>query len=105
MLQRHLQIEWLAELALPNWAAAEAAGAPGQSGATALPAELVGALIRLVRLGHLQGVQAALDAATALHPTAQAELRAMRLLAERFELDALLDRLTQALRDLSTEAL
>jgi signal transduction histidine kinase/CheY-like chemotaxis protein len=102
MLQRHLQIEWLAELALPNWATA---GAPGPVGATALPAELIGDLIRLVRLGHLQGVQAALEAAIAQHPQAQAELRAMRLLAERFELDALLDRLTQALRDLSTEAL
>ena len=102
MLQRHLQIEWLAELALPNWATA---GAPGPVGATALPAELIGDLIRLVRLGHLQGVQAALDAASGEHPAAQAELRAMRLLVERFELDALLDRLTQALRDVSTEAL
>jgi hypothetical protein len=87
---------------LPNWATA---GAPGPVGATALPAELIGDLIRLVRLGHLQGVQAALEAAIAQRPQGQAELRAMRLLAERFELDALLDRLTQALRDLSTEAL
>ncbi|KQU76969.1 MULTISPECIES: ATP-binding protein [unclassified Rhizobacter] len=101
MLQRHLQIEWLAELALPNWAVP---GAPERAGATALPAELIGDLIRLVRLGHLQGVQAALDAATGEHPAAQAELRAMQLLVERFELDALLDRLTQALGDVSTEA-
>jgi len=100
MLQRHLQIEWLAELALPNWALAGG----GAGSATALPGELVGRLIRLARLGHRQGLQAALDDALRRHPSGRAELQALQGLVERFELDALLDRLTQALPDPSAEA-
>jgi len=101
ILQRHLQIEWLAELALPPWSTAGAA-APDHHGA--LPPEVLGELNRLARLGHMQGLRKTLDDALRTHPECAAEARQLKLLLERFDLDGLQERLGVSLQATSGEA-
>ena len=95
MLQRHLQIEWLAELAvLPAW------GTPSPlARAVALPGELIGNLIRLSRIGHMQGLREALDDALQRHPECAAEGQRLHALLAGFDLDGFVEQLTSALRD------
>ncbi len=106
-LQRHLQLEWVAELQLPGWVSpalalgAPAAAAGAQSGGEpadgALPDEHATTLTRLARLGHAKGLHLALDRLVAEHPARQAQAEALRGLVERFAFDSLLDHL-QALQ-------
>jgi CheY-like chemotaxis protein len=91
VLERSLQIEWLAELALPSWA--NAAGGP-----IALPVEVIGELIRLTRLGHMQGIRDALDAALLRHPECLVEGKRLRELLDRFDLEGFLEQLAGSLR-------
>jgi CheY-like chemotaxis protein len=97
MLERHLQIEWVAELAAPVWTQGYARGP------MALPEEHASELMRLARLGHMHGLKRALDELEHAHPECRAEAARLRALAERFELDALIDQLNQTLRDARPE--
>src|SRR5574343_1919031 len=54
-LQKHLQIEWVADLRLPGWAAPETP-ADAAAPAAALPPDYTATLTRLARLGHAQGL-------------------------------------------------
>ena len=96
VLQRHLELEWVAELAVPSWAPADLAP-PGQ--AARLQPEQAQALLRLARLGHAQGLQRALDALE-LDQSAQAEriaeVAVLRSLVARFAWDELTARLSAA---------
>ena len=82
VLQRHLELEWVAELTVPMWTPAEPLAAP--STGPALPPELAQGLMRLARLGHAQGLQRELDALQAAHPLLAARVAGLRELASRF---------------------
>ncbi|MEO6277782.1 ATP-binding protein [Roseateles sp.] len=97
VLQHHLELEWVAELALPSWAPSEAA--PADS-ATPLPAEQAQELLRLARLGHAFGLQRALDALAVDHSECVPEVLVLRGLVARFAWEELVERLSAAL-DLS----
>jgi hypothetical protein len=90
-LQRHLQLEWVAELQLPGWVSP---AQPRQTaGEPALPAEYTTALTRLARLGHAKGLHQALDRLATEQPAQRAQADALRGLVERFAFDSLLDHL------------
>ncbi|MEF7615133.1 ATP-binding protein [Aquincola sp. MAHUQ-54] len=93
-LQKHLQVEWLAELALPHWTN----GVPAAAEGPALPIGLVSELMREARLGHVHGLQRTLDIALGQHPACAAEIARLRQAVDRFELDALADELALMLR-------
>lgn len=90
VLQQHLELEWVAELAVPSWAPTEAA--PVGSSAP-MPAPHAQALLRLARLGHAQGLQRLLDALAAEHPECLAEVVVLRALVARFAWEDLIERL------------
>jgi signal transduction histidine kinase/CheY-like chemotaxis protein/purine-cytosine permease-like protein len=92
-LQRHLQIEWLAELAMPAWT-----GSVVSEVTAALPHRLVGDLVRLAKLGHVQGLRVAVDDALAAHPECAPELQRLGELLERYDLEALLEQLMKNLQ-------
>ena len=95
MLQRHLELEWVAELAVPAWT-------PQVAARTArLPADTASELIRLARLGHMQGLHRALDDLIASHPDSHEDAARLRALLDRFELDEFLDDVTRGLGDTS----
>ncbi len=98
-LQRHLELEWVAELALPGWSPP-----PRQSHKLVpLPAVHAQTLLRLARLGHAQGLQRALDALIAEHAGYEAHASELRDLVARFEWDELVTRLgTVADEELNT---
>jgi response regulator RpfG family c-di-GMP phosphodiesterase len=87
-LQRHLELEWVAELPQPEWRIAPKTLEPGP-----LPPEFAATLTRLARLGHAQGLLLALDQLVQSHPAHAAQAAALRTLAERFAFDELLERL------------
>jgi CheY-like chemotaxis protein len=90
-LQRHLELEWVAELALPTWAALT------PQHAMRLPEEHARTLIRLARLGHRQGLQHALDLLVEQHPDCEAQAAMLRVLVEHFAWNELVDQLSRAL--------
>jgi signal transduction histidine kinase/CheY-like chemotaxis protein/purine-cytosine permease-like protein len=92
-LQRHLQLEWLAELAMPAWT-----GSVVSEEADPLPAALVGDLVRLVRLGHVHGLRVALDAAMQSHPACERELQRLSALLDRFDLEGFLEQVVKNLQ-------
>ena len=94
-LQRHLQLDWVAELQLPGWLSPALPSA--LSHGPALPAEHASTLTRLARLGHAKGLHQALDRLVAEQPARQAQAEALRGLVERFAFEGLLDHL-QALQ-------
>ena len=97
-LQRHLQLEWVAELGAPPWALARLP-APAATAAGALPAAQAQRIAQLARLGHRQGVRDLLDRLALEQPQCAAEVNALRELAERFAWDALLERVVRASTD------
>ncbi|HET7795709.1 MAG TPA: ATP-binding protein, partial [Rhizobacter sp.] len=99
-LQRHLQIEWLAELALPAWSGSVVSEEPTER----LPATLVGDLVRLARLGHVQGLRSALDAAVLSHSACQAELQRLGERLDRFDLEGFLEQLVKNLQGADVES-
>ncbi len=101
VLQQHLELEWVAEFAVPSWAPAESA--PVDSDA-ALPPDRAQALLRLARLGHAQGLQRALDALATDHRECVGEVVVLRAMVARFAWDDLIERLSAAL-DLNDQAI
>ncbi len=91
-LQKHLQLEWVAELKLPSWVAPVAL--PETS---LLTAEQAGPLLRLARLGHARGLHEALDALVAARPALLAEAEGLRSLVDKFAFADLSDRLRSTL--------
>jgi CheY-like chemotaxis protein len=97
-LQKHLQIEWVAELHLAGWAAPAApvlGGAvdDGSGVAAALPDDYTATLTRLARMGHAQGLHQALDRLVQAHPASGQHAAALRDLVERFAFTELLEQL------------
>jgi len=82
VLQRHLELEWVAELTVPAWPSVEPVAAPAI--VEALPPDVAQDLLRLARLGHAQGLQRQLDELLAAHPALGARVAALRELASRF---------------------
>jgi len=95
-LQRHLQLEWVAELPVPGWAPTP------QLQPQRLPEEFAVTLTRLAQLGHAQGLQQALARLLQRHPACAAQVDALRTLVERYAFDDLLAQLRGA--DDSTES-
>jgi CheY-like chemotaxis protein len=95
VLQRELELEWVAELAVPSWTAA---APPASSPAAALPTGHAQALLRLAHLGHAQGLQRALDALVREHAECAAQAADLRELVAQFAWRELVDRLGGALR-------
>ena len=89
-LQRHLALEWVAELPRQGWAP------PALPGAVALPDDYAATLTRLARLGHAQGLQQALGRLLQAHPACAAEVASLQQLVERFAFADLLQRLQRA---------
>ena len=89
-LQRHLQLDWVAELPRPGWSP------PALTGAVALPDDYAATLTRLARLGHAQGLQQALGRLLQEHPACAAEVASLRQLVERYAFADLLQRLQRA---------
>jgi CheY-like chemotaxis protein len=81
-LQRLLQLEWVADLRVPGWAAPTPTtlASPDRP---VLPEEVLTTLTRLSRLGHLQGLHQALDQIASDHPAASEQVAAWRALVER----------------------
>ena len=102
VLQRELELEWVAELAVPSWV-------PPDSEPTgtweALPRVHAQALLRLAQLGHAQGLQRALDALAAEHAGCEPHVRAMRSLVARFAWSELIERLGNDLQTADREAI
>jgi CheY-like chemotaxis protein len=80
VLQRQLELEWVAELAVPSWAPAE----PQLVSTVALPPEAAQGLLRLAMLGHAQGLQRGLDALAAENPALAAPVAGLRELVARY---------------------
>ena len=101
VLQRELELEWVAELAVPSWVPPD----PEPTGTwEALPRVHAQALLRLAQLGHAQGLQRALDALAAEHAGCEPHVRAMRSLVARFAWSELIERLGNDLQTADREA-
>jgi signal transduction histidine kinase/CheY-like chemotaxis protein/purine-cytosine permease-like protein len=96
-LQRHLQLEWVAELpAAPLWSAQPVPNLV----ATTLPPNFKKTLTTLARMGHAQGLRDGLDRLAGEHPEHAPQVAALRLLVDRFAFDEVLTQLlAQAERD------
>ena len=104
VLQRHLELEWVAELAVPSWAPLSPPTASALAGSVRLPPAHASTLLRLARIGHLQGLQHALDTLVREHPECEEQAAALRTLVARFAWDDLIEQLTGALGVVSEEA-
>jgi CheY-like chemotaxis protein len=102
VLQRHLELEWVAELALPSWTVS--APALPQDLPLRLPDEHARTLLSLAQLGHRQGLLRALEALVSEHPACGDEAARLRALAERFAWSEMADQLASALALTDTEA-
>ncbi len=100
-LQRHLQIEWLAELAMPAWTGSVVSEEPAEP----LPMPLVGDLVRLARLGHMQGLRDAMAAAAQASPECQAELSRLGAYLDQYDLDGLIEQLMKNMQGREPEEL
>jgi len=90
-LQKHLELEWVAELKVAGWkppAAISPAPLPLR-----WPEEDLQDLVRLARLGHAQGLHAVLDRLAQATPEAACPVAELRALVERYDFPALLERL------------
>ncbi|MEO7336924.1 MAG: ATP-binding protein [Caldimonas sp.] len=94
ILQRHLELEWVAELGVAGWSPSE----PAQPMPSApVPVEHLRSLLRLAQLGHAQGLQRALDALADEHPACTPQSDAMRGLVARFAWHDLIAQLSGSL--------
>ncbi len=89
VLQRQLELEWVAELAVPSWTPTE----PTLVSTAALPPEAAQGLLRLAMLGHAQGLQRGLDALVAENPALATPVAGLRELVARYAWRELIDRL------------
>ncbi len=97
VLQRELQLEWVAELAVPSWAIPVPAPPAG------LPVEHARTLLRLVRLGHPQGLQHALDTLVREHPECSTQAAVLRDMVVRFAWHEMAAHLATAVDDVSED--
>ncbi|MFC5605602.1 hybrid sensor histidine kinase/response regulator [Variovorax soli] len=98
VLERNLGLQWLAQQVTPPLPlSATPAAAPPMR----LPGDVRAELIRLVQLGHVRGLQQALDRIAATHPRLAATCSHLRGMVSRFELD----RLRQALAEEDADTL
>ena len=88
-LQRHLGLAWVTAGAVPISAARPAVDLPK------LPEDARAELIRLVRLGHVHGLHRLLDGFVADDPLLAATCTQLRDFVRRYELEALLEHLTE----------
>jgi DNA-binding response OmpR family regulator len=95
VLQRHLELEWVAELAVPSWSSPEPARPATMS---PLPRAHAQTLLRLAQLGHAQGLQRALDVLADEHAEHAPQVAALRGLVARFAWNDLIARLGDELR-------
>lgn len=99
VLQRELELEWLAELSPPPWTVpVDPVREPAR-----LPSDHARALLRLARLGHPQGLRDGLDALLRDHPGQAAEVDALRRLVARFAWQDLIERLGRSVTDAGEE--
>ena len=89
-LQRHLQLEWVAELPHAQWAP------PALAAAMRLPQEFASTLTRLARIGHAQGMRLALGRLVDAYPEYESMAAGLRSLADRFAFDEALQLLVPA---------
>jgi signal transduction histidine kinase/CheY-like chemotaxis protein/purine-cytosine permease-like protein len=99
-LERHLELEWVADLPLPTWAPPPKVALPA-----ALPAEFAATLTQLARMGHAAGLQQALQRLAAAHPECRAQVGDLGTLVDRFAFDELIEQLAPALDVTDPEAL
>jgi signal transduction histidine kinase/CheY-like chemotaxis protein/purine-cytosine permease-like protein len=92
VLQQHLELEWVAELALPTWTA------PALPHALHLPEDDARTLIRLARLGHRLGLHQALDRLIEQHPACEVQATMLRVMVDRFAWNELVDELNRSLQ-------
>ncbi|MFL6676960.1 MAG: ATP-binding protein [Burkholderiaceae bacterium] len=104
VLQRHLELEWVAELAVPSWTSANAPAAPSPDAGARLALEHAQTLLRLARLGHAQGLQRALDAIAAETPSHQQRVASLREHVSRFAWNDLISDLARELAQTGEEA-
>ncbi len=95
-LQKHLQLEWVAELHLPGWATP---AGPAHEGPPGWSEDDAAALTRLARLGHAQGLHQTLDSLVQAHPASGDRVAALRGLVERFAFTELLEQLRSEVDD------
>jgi hypothetical protein len=69
-----------------------------------LPADAASELMRLARLGHMQGLHRALDDLVAEHPATHDDAVRLRALLERFELDEFMSEIARGLGATQAEA-
>ncbi len=103
VLQRHLELEWVAELAVPSWTPPELTAPDERHLWPALPASHAQTLLRLAQLGHAQGLQRSLDALALAHPECKPQIVVLRALVARFAWDDLIMMLTGALHAADAE--
>ncbi|MDI3380119.1 ATP-binding protein [Xenophilus aerolatus] len=84
-LERHLGLEWLVHTPAP----AVRMDAPPTPGTIALPEDARAELLHLAQIGHVRGLQQALDRIAAERPDLAAACTQLRGLVSRFELDQL----------------
>lgn len=109
VLQRQLELEWVAELAVPSWPGAAPASQTGmqavsttaqnhpEAQAALVPAEHAGTLLRLARIGHRQGLLHALDTLNREHPECAPQAAEWQSMVARFAWDELSDELATVL--------
>jgi CheY-like chemotaxis protein len=99
VLQRHLELEWVAELAVPAWAAhAPVSATPAAGEPLTIPTAHVQALLQLARLGHARGVQSALDALVEENAALEPRVAGLRAWAARYAWNELIEHLTNELQ-------
>ncbi len=94
-LQRHLQLEWVAELAVPAWSGDALAPASGAD--LRLPEAPACELLHLAQVGHLQGMRAALAALANRHPECAGQVGALTRLVDRYAWSELTDALKRSI--------
>ncbi len=104
VLQRHLELEWVAELAVPSWTSGNALATPATDYTAALPREHARTLLRLAQLGHVQGLQRALDAIVSENHHHEARVAALREQVSRCAWDDLIADLARELSPIDEEA-
>jgi signal transduction histidine kinase/CheY-like chemotaxis protein len=87
LLQRHLQLEWVAELTLLSWTP------PKSPNTGSIPQIHADVLIGLAQIGHRRGLSHALDAIQRECPDCQLQIEEMRTIVERFAWTELIERL------------
>jgi signal transduction histidine kinase/CheY-like chemotaxis protein len=97
VLQKQLQLEWVAELALPQWAP------PLLRSVDDLPPEAAAELAHLARLGHALGLRTLLARLRETHPACQDSLDRLAAATERFAWQELIDLLQPSLRELADD--